>query len=406
MAPKRRPNPQPAAPAPARPPAAPARPAAPAPAAQPAAVRQQAGGPAWNAPRNNSPQQVAAANQASDLINRAANAGSAEEASRLISQAQGIASGASGSSALLDLINRQGQGIQSRISSDTGGGGEAPERDYMREYYESLERQRKTNAIAVIRGVLSQYGLESLYSKIVEYVQNGYDADAVMALIRTTPEYKQRFPAMDALAKKGRAISEAEYINYEQTASGLERRYGLPGGMLMGKVTDLLSNEVSATELNDRVVLASAASIQAPQDLRDTFQRFYGIDQGGLTAYFLDPTVATPLLEKRYGTAIIGREAAAQGVGLDVYGAENLQSLGITQEQARQGFGEVAGARELTTGRGDVVSQGELISGTFGQSQEAQRAIERARGGRTARFQGGGQFAAGEGQLALGSAAR
>lgn len=308
------------------------------------------------------------------------------------------------------------QGIADYVAFQTGGGGggatpaapasnETPERDYMREYYESLERQRKTNAIAVIKGVLSQYGLESLYSKIVEYVQNGYDADAVMALIRTTPEYKQRFPAMDALAKKGRAISEAEYINYEQTASGLERRYGLPTGMLMGKVTDLLSNEVSATELNDRVVLASAASIQAPQDLRETFQRYYGIDQGGLTAYFLDPTVATPLLEKRYGTAIIGREAAAQGVGLDVYGAENLQSLGITQEQARQGFGEVAGARELTTGRGDVVSQGELISGTFGQSQEAQRAIERARGGRTARFQGGGQFAMGERGSALGTAA-
>lgn len=276
---------------------------------------------------------------------------------------------------------------------------------YMRDYYAGMERQRQKNAIAVVQSLLNQYGLSSLYNTIVGYIQEGYDADTVMVLIRTTPEYKKRFPAMEALAQKGRAISEAEYINYEQTASGLERRYGLPTGMLMGNVTKLLTNEVSATELNDRVLLASSASIQAPTELKQQFQQYYGIDQGGLTAYFLDPDVATPLLEKRYASALIGREAAAQGIGLDVYGAENLQGLGITQEQARTGFGEVAGARELTTGRGETVTQGELIAGTLGQDEAARQRIERTRQSRAARFQGGGGFATGEGRVALGTAA-
>jgi hypothetical protein len=275
----------------------------------------------------------------------------------------------------------------------------------MRDYYAAMERQRQQNAIAVVQSLLNQYGLSGLYNTIVSYIQQGYDADTVMVLIRTTPEYKTRFPAMEALAQKGRAISEAEYINYEQTASGLERRYGLPTGMLMGNVTKLLTNEVSATELNDRVLLASSASIQAPTELKQQFQQYYGIDQGGLTAYFLDPDVATPLLEKRYASALIGREAAAQGIGLDVYGAENLQGLGITQEQARTGFGEVAAARELTAGRGETVTQGELIAGTLGQDQAAQQRIERTRQSRAARFQGGGGFATGEGRVALGTAA-
>lgn len=291
---------------------------------------------------------------------------------------------------------------------DTGGGDDSGEDAYtrfLRMQYEMQERQRQTNAIATVKGLLEQYGLGSLYDTIVGYIREGYDPNTVMVLIRTTPQYKQRFPAMDALAAKGRAISESEYIQYEQAASGLERRYGLPVGMLMGKVTDLLTNEVSATELNDRVMLASAASIQAPQDLRDTFQRFYGIDQGGMTAYFLDPKVATPLLEKQYGSAIIGREAAAQGVGLDVFGAENLQNLGITQQQAREGFGQVAASRELTAGRGDVVSQEELIQGTLAGSEEAARKIERAQKSRIGRFEGGGGFATGGGQVALGSAA-
>jgi hypothetical protein len=297
----------------------------------------------------------------------------------------------------------------SYLDGGGGGGGGEDESDYdpdkyMREYYAQMERQRQQNAIAVVQSLLNQYGLSGLYNTIVGYIQQGYDADTVMVLIRTTPEYKKRFPAMEALAQKGRAISEAEYINYEQAASGLERRYGLPSGMLMGNVTKLLTNEVSATELNDRVLLASSASIQAPTELKQQFQQYYGIDQGGLTAYFLDPDVATPLLEKRYASALIGREAAAQGIGLDVYGAENLQGLGITQEQARTGFGEVAGARELTAGRGETVTQGELIAGTLGQDQAAQQRIERTRQSRAARFQGGGGFATGEGRVALGTA--
>ena len=231
-----------------------------------------------------------------------------------------------------------------------------------------------------------------MYERVVGFVREGYDPDAISVLIRTTPEYKQRFPAMDALGKKGRAISEAEYIDYERTASNLERRYGFPAGMLMGSVTDLLTNEVSASELNDRVLLASAASVQAPQEVKDTFMQYYGISDGGLTAYFLDPERATPLLEKQYAASLIGVEASRQGVGMDVYGSENLANLGITQEQARQGFGRVAGAQPLTQGRGDVVSQQELISGTFEQSEEALKNIERASKARTGRFQEGGGF--------------
>lgn len=268
------------------------------------------------------------------------------------------------------------------------------------------EANRQKNAITVMQSLLDSYNLSSLYGTVVDYIKNGYDADAISILIRTTPEYKQRFPAMEALNKQGRSISEAEYISYEQTASGLERRYGLPEGMLMGNVTKLLTNEVSASELNDRVLLASAAALQSPQDIKDQFQQYYGIDSGGLTAYFLDPDVATPLLEKRYASTIIGTEASRQGVGIDVYGAENLQALGVTQEQAREGFGTVAAARDLTTGRGDVVTQNELIKGTLGGDQAAQANIERARGSRVARFQQGGDFLqTQQGVVGLGSAA-
>lgn len=271
----------------------------------------------------------------------------------------------------------------------------------------ALERQREQRrVIETVQAVFNQYGLGSLNSVIEQYAREDYSAEAIQILLRQTPQYKQRFPAMEALSAKGRAISEAEYIDYERTAAALERQYGLPQTMLTGRVTDLLTNEVSASEMNDRVVLAASAAIQAPQDFRQTMSEFYGVDTGGLTAYFLDPQVATPLLEKQYASSIIGTEARRQGVGIDVYGAENLQELGISQEQARVGFGQVSRARPLTEGRGDVVNQQQLIQGTFGASEQAQQAVERARSARVGRFQqGGGAITTQQGVAGAGTSA-
>lgn len=273
-----------------------------------------------------------------------------------------------------------------------GGGGGSASVDPYGAYMAAQESSRQKNAIATIKAMLDQFNLSGLYDVIVGYVKEGYDASTVMALIRSTPQYKQRFPAMEALAKKGRAISEATYIDYERGASSLEQRYGLPKGMLTGNVTNLLDADVSTLELNDRVALASSASLQAPQELKDTLSNYYGIGQGGLTAYFLDPSVAMPLLERQYATAQIGTEALRQDVGLDVGIATQLQEMGVTQEQARAGFYDVSRQAEFTAGRGDVTSQENLIMGNVGKQASAQQEIERIASSRVARFQGGGGF--------------
>ena len=293
-----------------------------------------------------------------------------------------------------------------RRDNEAAAARDAAQREWQ-ERMDRMAREREQRQIReTVQAVFSQYGLSSLNSVIADYAAKDYSAESIQILLRQTPQYKQRFPAMEAMAAKNRAITEAEYIDYERTAASLERQYGLPQTMLTGRVTDLLTNEVSAQEMNDRVVLAASAAIQAPQDFRDTMSSFYGIDTGGLTAYFLDPQVASPLLEKQYASSIIGTEARRQGVGIDVYGAENLQELGISQEQARAGFGQVARARPLTEGRGDIVNQNQLIQGTFGASQEAQRAVERAQSARVGRFQqGGGAITTQQGVAGAGTAA-
>jgi hypothetical protein len=257
-----------------------------------------------------------------------------------------------------------------------------------------MQEREQRQVIQTVQALFAQYGLQSLNSVIEDYARQDLSPDAIGIVLRETPEYKARFPAMASLIAKRRAITEADYIGYERTAAALEQQYGLPRGMIMGNVTNLLENEVSLTELNDRVVLASAAAIQAPEEVKQTFRDFYDIDTGGLTAYFLDPQVAAPLLEKQYATTLIGTEARRQGIGIDVYSAENLQELGVSQEQARTGFQQVRRGQPLTEGRGDIVSQQQLVEGTFGASEESRQAIERAAGGRVGRFQQGGSFVA------------
>jgi hypothetical protein len=269
------------------------------------------------------------------------------------------------------------------------------------------ERRRVNNVVTTLRGLMQNYGLSSLMGKIESFVKDGLDGDAVLAMIRDTPEYKTRFPAMAALSAKQRAISESEYIEFERNASQLERAYGLPTGMLgTDTITNLLTNEVSANELEQRVTLAAAGAFQASAEVRDTFSRFYGIDSGGLTAYFLDPDKALPLLNKQYASSQIGAEAQMQDFNITAGLAEQLTDAGIGREEARAGFSETARRRGFTQGRGDVVTQDQLISGTLMNNQESMQAIERTQKGRIGRFQEGGSFAASaQGVTGLGSAA-
>lgn len=304
---------------------------------------------------------------------------------------------------------------QARDGGGGGGGGgagggyvEDPGLAWAKEQARIAEERRVNNVVTTLRGVMNEYGLSSLMGQIEGWVRSGLEGDAVLAMVRESDSYNQRFPAMRALRGKMRAISEAAYIEFERAASQLERSYGLPSGML-GKdaVTRLISAEVSERELEERVVMAAAAAYQVEEGVRKQFRDYYGIEAGGLTAYFLDAERSMPLLNKQFVSSQIGAEATRQGIDIGVGMAEELQLAGIEREQAREGFRSVARQTPLTYGRGDVVTQPELIGGTFMNNAQAQQNIERAATSRLARFeQGGGYQATQEGIRALESSGR
>ena len=273
-------------------------------------------------------------------------------------------------------------------------------------YDAEMKTQAQNSVRDSVAAIFNNYGLGSLYGKIEEWAKMNYSADTIVIKLRETPEYKQRFPAMDALAKKGRAIDEGSYIQYERNAAELEQQYGLPKGMLMGNVTRLLTEEVSAVELADRVKLASADSLNAPDDLKQTLKDYYGLDpETALNAYYLDPEVALPLLQKQSATARIGTWATRQGLnGVGVSTSERLQELGVSEQQAQEGFGRVKYTEQFGSGKGETAGQDVRIAANLEGSAGAMQKVERVKTGRTNRFAGGGQYAGGNsGVSGLGS---
>ena len=287
--------------------------------------------------------------------------------------------------------NKQSDGS---TPQDTTPAAPDPYTEYLKAEQARLEALRIKNANAIMSGQMEAFGLGELASQITAWIQEGYEADAIMALVRQTDAYTARFPAMKALQQKGRSISESEYIAYEQTMAQYERMYGLPQGMLSSKdmVTRSLTNELSAAEVQQRATRAAASAYSLPPEFRKTMQDYYGIDSGGLTAYMLDPDVANPLLEKQFVSAQIGMEASMKGLTVDKALSEALYQGGVDRDRASQGFGQVAYTDQFGTGRGEQITQTERIGAVLQGDTKAGTKMERIQKGRTNRFSGGGQY--------------
>jgi hypothetical protein len=271
----------------------------------------------------------------------------------------------------------------------------------------------QTSAEAIIRTQMTALGLGALGTWAWNAYKNGMPVEQIFLEMRQRPEYKARFPGMTALAKQGRAISEAEYIDLERTYVEIYRRGGLPSGFYdspddFGK---LIAGNVSPAELSSRVEFATAAVYQTDTAARNALKQYYGIGQGDLVAYWLDPNKALPLLAVRKQAGDIGGAATRTGFGgVSMAEAESLARIGVDANRATEGFGLLYQNRELMgdlPGGADepTIGRTQQLNAAFRGNARAQEAIEKKRSRRIAEFSGGGQYAESkEGFGGLGSA--
>jgi hypothetical protein len=234
------------------------------------------------------------------------------------------------------------------------------------------------DAFVALNSLFTSYGLGSLASKIFSYIQNGYSADTISILLQETPEYKQRFAGNELRKKAGLAVlSPADYLNTEASYRQIMASAGLPPTFYDSPAdfANWIGGDVSPTEIQNRVQLATAATTAADPYLRQQLQQFYGVDDAHITAYFLDQGKALPLLQKQEQAAAFGAEAARRGLTTDPNRMMDYVNQGFSQSQAAQGFQQVAdelpNLQALSARFGVTFGQAEEEASVFGTNADS-----------------------------------
>jgi hypothetical protein len=278
------------------------------------------------------------------------------------------------------------------------------ELDFAKAQTEAETKRRKEDARVTMANVLNTYGLGELsdyiYNEIiVKETVNLNNPDAIIFAIREQPAYQKRFAGNAARLKKGLAeLDPASYIGLENQYRETLRANGLPANFYdqSEDFQSLIEGDVSNSELNERVQQGYRAVADADPAVKDQMRNLYGVTEGQLAAYFLDPQRTAPLLTRQAQAANIAARGLEQG-GIQLTGvfAEDLARRGITEQQARAGFAEVGALGELRqTFAGETALSGEQLAGAaFGIDVAAQQELERRKRLRTGEFAGGGSFA-------------
>ena len=234
------------------------------------------------------------------------------------------------------------------------------------------ERQ---SAYDLLYSQFKQYGLESLVEPLKGLVISGASPSEFTIRLRETDSYKKRFSANAERINKGlKAISEAEYLGLEDQYQNIMRNYGLPAEYYtrgdMGTqegFNKFIANDVSATELEDRVMTAQSRVLNANPEVLASLKSFYpDITNGDILAYTLDPTKALTDIKRKVTAAEIGGAATQAGLGITGTRAGELTAAGITKAQAQQGFQTVA----------EVAPRGGQLAEIYKQSPYTQTTAE------------------------------
>jgi hypothetical protein len=219
------------------------------------------------------------------------------------------------------------------------------------------------------------YGLGSLVTPLKDLIISGASPSEFTIRLRETDAYKKRFAANAARIAKGlTAISEAEYIGLEDQYQNIMRNYGLPASYYtrgdMGRqegFEKFIGNDVSAAELEDRVMTAQNRVMNANPEVIASLRQFYpDISNGDILAYTLDPDKGLSEIKRKVTAAEIGGGAMQAGLGITGARAEELGAAGITKQQAQQGFQTVA----------EVAPRGGQLAAIYGESPYTQQTAE------------------------------
>lgn len=250
------------------------------------------------------------------------------------------------------------------------------------------------SAASALLQLFSQYGLETLAPRLIEYIKQGFSADTITLMLEETPEYKRRFAANDARVKAGLPkLSPAEYIATERQYRQVMTQAGMPKGFYdqQSDFQKMLSNDMSPAELQERVKSWQEYA-QSDQTALNELRRLYGMSASDAAAYAMDPQRALPLIQAQARAVSFAAAATRHGYsGISKSMAEQYGggAYDVSAADAEKGFAAIeeiqADSNRLTHvyGLGDYDVQdaaAEVFGGDADQSKRRRRAASAERG--------------------------
>lgn len=209
-------------------------------------------------------------------------------------------------------------------------------------------------AYATAAKLLESYGITGLAS-VLEDIRKEYPeiaSDDLITLLQFDPKYNakfnERFAANAARQKAGmKVLSPAEYLQLEQGYKKTLSAYGLTSFQSQSYYDKFISNDISATELTDRVSMAYDRVLN-DTNVSNAFKKFYpSLTTTDIVTGMLDPVNQFPTLERKVKAAEIGGAALRQGL--------TASELSMTEEQKNVPYSNVTRA---TLGADVLAQQG------------------------------------------------
>ena len=256
-------------------------------------------------------------------------------------------------------------------------------------------RDNATTALQDFTASLTAAGLGTLATAVSNMILQDKTPSQIRIDILSEPAYKSRFPGMAALAKAGKAVNEATYISMERGMVSVLKAYGLDDKVLgtTEKLGDVIANQVSVTEYENRVQLASEQVKKNP-DVLAALNEYYGVDISGAMATLLDPKVGMDIVRKQVRAAEIGAAAEMYQFELSKAQAESYINVSGTTDlnSLKQSFGKartLADTQSRLAGiEGEKYDELQSVATILGQDQERLLESQRRALREQARFAG------------------
>lgn len=227
-----------------------------------------------------------------------------------------------------------------------------------------------------VKRMFDQYGMSDLWSVVEGLVsqwgEQGADPDTVLLTIRDTDAYKKRFAANEERIRKGLPeLTPAQYIQLEQQYRMIMDQSGLPSGFYRDRkdYEKWIADDNSPYEIQARINTAAQATANADPAIKQALRDYYGVDDAGIMAHFLDPKTAADTLTSQYGAAQVGGAYRSQGLDMGRSLAEEISMSPSNVANAAAGASQVAAdlsrAGQLGAIWGEDLTSEDLTRDTF-----------------------------------------